>query len=469
MNMRWILFAVGALALAAAFVFTQVRILPDSRRTAPPYAIEVLKNRDDLNVVFVMIDTLRADRLGAWGYERDTSPHLDDLAARGIRFAQHRTQSTWTKTSMASLWTGLHPERSGVLGFSHRLSDAAVMPAEILADEGFRTVGIWRNGWVAPTFGFSQGFSIYHRPQPQRPDAAFRRKQAEDPRVRLQGSDLDLTKAAQEFLRVHGKDRFFLYLHYMDVHQYMSDETSARFGTTYSDYYDSSIHWTDRLLKMLMDGLDEAGVLDRTIVVIASDHGEAFGEHGNEGHAKDLYDEVLRVPWIILLPFVLDEGLVVETPTSNVDIWPTIFEMIGVEGVEGLDGRSRMPEIRGAAGIGAPGGPDESPPTIAHLNRNWGKTEAPYFPVIAVADEFFKYIHWPTTPEADEFYDLKRDPRERQNLVSDAESQDLVESYRADVVDYLDSPDAPWGAGVEEVELDDMQKGILRALGYVIE
>lgn len=459
----------GFLVLALAFVVTQVRFLPDSRKLEHPYAIEMLKKRDDINVVFVLIDTLRADRLGAWGYTRDTSTHLDELAAHGIRFARHRSQSSWTKTSMASIWTGLNPQRTGVLRFGHALSEDAVMPAELFAEAGFRTVGIWRNGWVAPKFGFDQGFSIYHRPRPEAPDAAMRRKQADDPRARLQGSDMDVTEAAREFLGVNSAERFFLYLHYMDVHQYLTDEESAIFGTSYPDMYDNSIHWTDRLLKRLVDSLDEAGVLEQTVIVIGSDHGEAFGEHGSEGHAKSLYEEVLHVPWIISLPFALDEGIVVETPTANVDIWPTLFELLGIEGVEGLDGRSRMPEIRRAAGFGPAGDAAEVPALISHLDRNWGRATAPYKPVIAIIDEPYKFIHSPTAGTEDELFDLEADPKEHKNLVSGGKAVLIAERYRDLAGGYFDSPEAPWGGDVENVELDDMDRGHLRALGYVIE
>lgn len=459
---------VGFVVLAGAFLFTQVRFMDDSRSLAHPYTIETLKNRDDLNVVFILIDTLRADHLGAWGYERDTSAYMDSLAERGIRFARHRSQSTWTKTSMASIWTGLTPQRSRILRFGDGLGEKVVMPAEIFADAGFRTVGLWRNGWVAPKFGFGQGFSLYHRPRPEAPNVALRRKQADDPRARLQGSDMDIVTATREFLRSSGDERFFLYMHYMDVHQYLCDTESAIFGTTYLDMYDNSIHWTDRLIRAIVANLEEKGVLDRTVIVIGSDHGEAFGEHGDEGHGKNLYDEVIHVPWIISLPFVLDEGIVVDTPTSNVDIWPTLFEMLGIEGVEGLDGHSRMPEIRRAAGL-APAVDAEAPILISHLDRFWGRTSLPYTPVVSIIDEPYKFIYWPTKPGSAELYDLSADPGETRNLVGGGTAAPMVQRYHGLLAEYLESPDAPWGRAVDEVQLDDMDKGQLRALGYVIE
>ncbi|HEY5657484.1 MAG TPA: sulfatase-like hydrolase/transferase, partial [Myxococcota bacterium] len=135
-----------------------------------------LRERGDFNVLFILVDTLRADRLGVYGYERDTSPNLDVLAASGIRFAQQRSQSSWTKCSMASLWTGLYPARTRVLRAYDVLSADARMPAEILQEAGFYTAGVWRNGWVAPNFGFRQGFDIYLTPRPRQAPRAMRTK-----------------------------------------------------------------------------------------------------------------------------------------------------------------------------------------------------------------------------------------------------------------------------------------------------
>ncbi|TMA23166.1 MAG: hypothetical protein E6J87_25535, partial [Deltaproteobacteria bacterium] len=131
---------------------------------------------------------------------------------------------------MASLWTGLNPARTGVTRFDHVLSDEARLPAEIFRDAGFHTAGIWRNGWVEGYFGFEQGFEVYTRPPSfGAPNADVRRK---NPTVNFGGTDLDVVRMATEFLRIHGRERWFLYLHLMDVHEYTYDPKSARFGST---------------------------------------------------------------------------------------------------------------------------------------------------------------------------------------------------------------------------------------------
>ena len=244
---------------------------------------------------------------------------MEALASTGIRFENTVSQSSWTKTSMASLWTGTYPVNNGVLRFDHALPEEAVLPAEIFKRAGYRTAGLWRNGWVAPNFGFDQGFDMYLKPRPGRERAQIQRGNPSTPA--LVGTDEDLIESAREFLKNFGRERFFLYLHFMDVHQYLYDEAAAIFGTSYSDVYDQSVHWTDRLVQALVDSLEEAGVAGRTLLVIASDHGEAFGEHGLEGHARNLYREVTWVPFIIVPPFQLQPNIVVDAVVSNLDIW----------------------------------------------------------------------------------------------------------------------------------------------------
>ncbi len=134
-------------------------------RERPVEALRALAARDDVNLLFLLVDTLRADRLRLYGYPRPTSPAMDYLGLQGgITFQRHYAQSSWTKCSMASLWTGLNPPRTGVLRADDVLSPEAVMPAERLREAGFRTAGLWRNGWVGPQFGFEQGFETYLKP-----------------------------------------------------------------------------------------------------------------------------------------------------------------------------------------------------------------------------------------------------------------------------------------------------------------
>ena len=138
------------------------------------------------------IDTLRAERLSSYGYPRATSPTIDFVASQGVRFAHHLSQSSWTKCSMASLWTALDPQHAGVTRYDDVLPDEARMPAEILAEAGFRTAGLWRNGWVEGYFGFDQGFETYTRPNVFPVPAEVRR---ENPTATHGGTDQDIVRS----------------------------------------------------------------------------------------------------------------------------------------------------------------------------------------------------------------------------------------------------------------------------------
>src|SRR5258705_11354817 len=142
----------------------------------------------------------------------------------------------------------------------------------------------------------------------------------------------------------------------MDVQHIVYYESSAIFGTSYSDIYDQSIHWVDHLIGALFDELERLDLLSRTIVVIAADHGEAFLEHGREGHAQDLYGEVTHVPLIIIPPFLLEPGVRVHATVSNADLWPTLLELVGLPPLPGADGRSLVPLVLAAAGAGGADG-----------------------------------------------------------------------------------------------------------------
>jgi arylsulfatase A-like enzyme len=464
----WPYFAAAGVLLILA-IASQFEVRFPSRSVGSVEEIAGLGERDDLNVVFILVDTLRSDRLGIYGYERPTSPTIDDLGRYGIVFEHVVAQSSWTKTSMASLWTGTLPANNGILRYNHAIPEEATLPAEIFQEAGFRTAGIWRNGWVAPNFGFGQGFEVYHRPKAGRSRAKVQRSNPSS--HPLLGTDEDLVVSAQAFLDNFGSERFFLYLHFMDVHQYLYDEASAKFGTSYSDSYDQSIHWTDRLINVLVQKLDELGLLDETVIVLASDHGEAFEEHGSEGHAKNLYREVTEVPFIVALPFLLDPGIVVEPMVSNLDILPTVLDLAGLPPLPDADGVSLLPLVLEAGGVaGAPGADGLRERTVfAHLDRFWGRPKMEPNPLISVTEGDLRLFMWVNDPDQTELYDRALDPGEVSNLLAvSEEAPPGLESLRAAAEGYLESARIPWGKDPAEIEIDAMKLEQLRALGYVI-
>jgi arylsulfatase A-like enzyme len=443
----------------------QIQLWP----TGTAQDIENLAAREDINVLFILVDTLRADRMSAYGYERATTPILQNLSRAGIRFDRHLAQSSWTKASMASLWTSFYPTRTGVVAYDDIVPDEAVMPAEVFAEEGFRTIGLYRNGWVAPVFGFDQGFEIYKKPIMTR---ASRPDQATNPTAIHRGNDEEIIKTAMEFLRVEGdaEKPWFLYLHLMDVHEYTYDEASAIFGSSYSDNYDSSVLWTDTTIDIFLGNLVDWGLLRNTIVVIASDHGEAFRERGHEGHARFVYRETIETPFIILLPFRLDNGgIIVSSRSRNVDIFPTLYDLLGIEPPVELaeaDGVSLLPDILAAAegrisaeAFGRDG--------FSHLRQGWGqrkrKVERSTF---SLSSGYLRYVHQQTGSESsEELFDAESDPLELEDL--SAERPEELASMRSRARQLAEF-DPVWGTPKTR-EINELELNQLRALGYEIE
>ena len=471
MVLRWLAILSGVTALVALALYllgylTIEYTNADSRPKGTAYDIEALRRRDDVNVLFILTDTLRAERLSGYGYERETSPTFDYMSSTGVRFAKHLAQSSWTKCSMASLWTGIYPQPTGVLRSPHGTPEEAVMPAEIFREAGFRTAGIWRNGWVSPNFGFGQGFEVYERPIPT---PMARNLRVENPHIKLEGTDVDAVDAAIEFLRIHGRERWFLYVHLMDIHQYLYDTESALFGTDYSGIYDNSIRRTDGIIGRLLTHLVNEGLLEKTLVVMAADHGEAFGERGLEGHAREVFRESTEVPFILGFPFQLDPGAVVETRTRNVDIWPTVLDMLGLPALPDTDGRSLLPEVF-AAVTGKE--LEDDLVAVSHLDRGWGRQELPSRPAIAIALGDYRYVLQIGTdevgdPRIESLFDAGSDPLERENVIES--NPEIAADMRSLAEEYLASPPPPWGTGPVSVEIDEMEANQLRALGYAID
>lgn len=456
----WIAAAVVLLGVyLATFVDLQIGRL-DSRPLGSVEDIEALSERNDLNVLFIVIDTLRANHLGAWGYERDTSPILDHLAANGVRFARQLAQSSWTKCSMASLWTGMNPAKTGVTRFEHLLASEARMPAEILKEAGFRTIGLFRNGWVEGYHGFDQGFDTYVRPVGRGVSRDVRR---ENPTIKGSNTDDDAVAAAIEFLRVQGQERWFLYLHHMDVHEYLYDEDTAVFGSSYLDVYDQAILREDRVINQLLVFLSEKGFLENTLIVIASDHGEAFGEHRGEGHARKVYREETHVPFIVSFPFRLEPGVVVEHPTRNVDVWPTLFELLGLTGPGKVDGVSRVPDILAAAR--GEEKPARESVGFAHLDQSWGRRQTKPLPTVSVVADGFRYVMAELPGGTrEELFHSDVDPLELADVA--AEHPETLERLRGLAETYLAAK--PSWESVPDLEIDEVQLNQLRALGYKV-
>jgi choline-sulfatase len=290
------------------------------------------------NVVLILVDTLRADWTSPYGFDPAISPELDRWAARGIVFERVRAQSSWTKISMASLLTSLWPQRHGVRLSTDGLSQEAVTLQDVLRSAGYRTYGVQSNGWLEQSFGFHQGFDHYVFPR-----ALGQAKVLGRPTVWPHGERV--LEEAVRLIEAHDRTLpFFLYAHLMDVHEYAAPPEFKAFGSDQRGSYLAAIRWLDDVVERLRDELEEADLAENTVMIFASDHAEAFGENQKHGHAQNVLTPVLHVPLVIRLPFAI-EPVRVHTQVRNLDIAPTILELVGLPIPASFQGESLLPLI----------------------------------------------------------------------------------------------------------------------------
>ena len=242
--------------------------------------------------------------LSPYGAPAQGSPELARWAARGIVFEHVLAQSSWTKSSMASLLTSRWPRSHGVIDPNDGLGDAARTLAEVLREAGWRTYAVQSNGWLEEAFGFEQGFERYLFP---------RGGGSEAERSRSWPHADNVYREAERLIDAQDPEQpFFLYLHFMDVHEYAAPPDVARPRAGAEGEYAAAIAWVDEVLARLRERLERRGLLSHSVLILASDHGEAFGENGAFGHARNVFTPVLRVPLVLRLPFAI-------TPTRIAD------------------------------------------------------------------------------------------------------------------------------------------------------
>ena len=320
------------------------------------------------SVLLYVIDTLRADHLGCYGYARPTSPHIDALAREGLLFESMIAQSSWTRPATASILTGVYPPRHGAQTLRDRLAPEVATMAELFRQQGYRTAAFVTNINVAGRWGFRRGFDRY----------AYLQEDEESLKVHVRADEVN--RQALSWLRERNGQPFFLYLHVTDPHApytpldseerrfcgdapSMSAEdlrslfTALRDGTreATSDEvralvcrYDAEIAQTDSSFGRLLTELRRLGRYEDTAVVVVSDHGEEFLDHGGVEHGRTLYREQLRVPLVMRLPS-MPEGRKVSVTARQIDLLPTLLEYVGIPVPEGLDGRSLLPYVGGRA------------------------------------------------------------------------------------------------------------------------
>lgn len=304
--------------------------------------------RGRYNVILISVDTLRADRLGTYGYGRNTSPNIDRWSEGAVVFDAAVAESSWTLPSHVTMLSGLLPRSHSTVLPDLRPGASVVSLAEIFAQAGYRTIGLTDGGYLVSAHGFDRGFEKFNSKK-----STF---------------DVTLKRAISAIESLGEDDRFFLFLHTYDIHcpyhpaesyrdVFISEdaefvETEDRCGNPdfnsqdltegqvryLSDSYDASIRELDDRLAHFIDNLRSLGLVEHTVIILTSDHGEEFGEHGQIGHERTLFRESLMVPLIVSAPG-LKPGRI-DDFAGLVDIAPTALDLAEVETNLKFDGRS---------------------------------------------------------------------------------------------------------------------------------
>ncbi|MDP6941250.1 MAG: sulfatase [Planctomycetota bacterium] len=463
------------------------------------------------NFLVVLIDTLRADRLGAYGYERNTSPVMDQLSLEGARFEAAYSHAPWTRPSVASLMTSLYPQSHDIIGNEDSLPSGLPTLAQILKFRGYSTAAFSANPQVMPVYGFGRGFDVFGNSQASMlrrtsigrvehltmygikkillPSLSGKKRDtanedSDDVHKSLRNSQAGgLNKLAFEWVDSYsGNEPFMLYMQYLDPHSpysppvdYLnsdgqepvvlplnfiqknappwpfmdSEKATPDVLRGLNRLYDAEIAYVDHELGKLIDRLEAKGMMENTIVVVTSDHGEEFYDHNQWLHGQSLFDELVRVPLIFSGPGI--QPGVIKNPVGLVDVLPTLATLAGIDKlnfpIHGQDLSSTL--LSG-----------ESPKAkIVYSERNgaWSinAIRRGAEKLIRITDPSGKF-YWKK-------YNIEKDPLEKTDLFSaanDAELQTLL-------IEAVESADDLLQGRAGHVEAEGQSREALEALGYM--
>ncbi len=430
---------------------------------------------EGLKVIMISLDTLRADHLGSYGYPRDTSPYMDQLAEDGILFENVYAHSSWTLPSHMSLLFSLNTASHQVYFNDQKIDSSIPSLASFLKDEGYLTQGITGGGYVSSIFGFSKGFDWYEEPVGgQR--AALRDDEA-----------AYLFEKTSRWLQENKDKKFFLFLHTFQTHgpyrcpapwneSFLAPDAEWKEmalrnfldgrGDDYEftekqkqnivDLYDGEIKYTDEvLIKPLVEQLKKMGIYDNTLLIITSDHGEEFLDHGGWLHGRTLYNELIKVPLIMKLPASRYSGTRVPSIVRLIDIMPTVLDTAGIS-YDRIDGKSLLDSISG----------NEKPDRIFISDLAHKNTPVPCPALSATNRGRIKFIidRAEDGIKSIETYDLAADPDEKTNIFQE------VQVMRDEVVKFLTEYYAEkkkQSRSIEQIQMGKELEEKLKALGYL--
>jgi len=398
---------------------------------------------EGMNLLVITLDTVRADRIGAYGYEKAETPHLDELARKGVMFENCYTPAPLTLPAHCSLFTGRYP-----LGHRVRdngtffLNEDEVTLAEMMGQREYKTYAVIASFVLLAKFGLDQGFSEYD--DSLNFDELLHNFYSEIP------ADVVYAKF-NRWLKKKGQQRFFAWVHFYDPHApYEPPEEYRKNRGSLSDLYDGEVAHTDVYVGKIVEDLENDHRLDDTLIVIVGDHGEAFGEHEEYGHSVFCYEENLKVPFVFFNPRLFPEGLLIKDRVNLIDILPTLSEMFGMDIPSVVQGKSLVKILDGKG---------EKGERSFYIESMYGKESLGWAPLTGIIDGPYKYISLPEP----ELYDLKTDMREKTNLYT--KKRDTAQALDEKLKKYMLEYSSSGRNAKRELTAEDRKR--LESVGYV--
>lgn len=397
------------------------------------------------SVILITVDTLRTDRLPAYGYDKGKTPTIDALAREGVTFENAYAQTPITLPSHASIFTATYPMYHKVQDVVGRLREGVPTVASVLKGAGYSTAGFVGATVLSSRWNLNRGFDTY--------DDNFNIQEGlrQIDFDRMERSADEVVERAQTWLAGVGKRPFFLWVHLYDPHDPYTPP--APFGVEFRERpYDGEIAYVDSALAKLVASLKSQGVYDKSLLVFMADHGESLGEHKELHHGFFIYESSMRIPLIFKLPDGRFAGQRVANTVRSIDIAPTILQSVDVRPPPSFQGESLQAMIAGKrAGLDLP----------IYLETHYPKVHFNWSPLFGYVSGRFKYVE---APDA-EFYDLDKDPSELSNAI--ASNQAMAGKLKAE----LGSLQARYTALVKDSEkqtqVDPETLARLKSLGYV--
>jgi len=406
--------------------------------------ISRLDQAEDLNYILITVDTLRADRIGCYGFSGISTPTMDMFARRGVKFEKCISTATLTLPSHASLMTGTYPTFHGVRDNGGFLVPQEMTTlAEMMKQNGYKTSAYVAAYVLDSKWGLDQGFDHYF-------DSFDLSKYKTVSLGNVQRPGNEVIDEVLPWLAEHKQEKFFTWIHLYDPHT--PYEPPEPYMEKYPNHpYIGEIAYTDSQLARLWQFLEENDLVENTVLVFASDHGESLGEHQEQSHGFFIYQEGVHVPLIFVTPFEKLHGISRARPVSLVDVMPTILDLAGIQAPSQVQGKSLQPLFsKDSKGV----------ESIAYSETFYPRFHYGWSELKSLQDERYKLI---LAPEL-ELYDLQNDPDEERNMI---DSQVVVARRMVAQIESFIDESSRGAYELDYSHMDEESREKLAALGYI--